>query len=251
MHGRADIPPGRIDIHSHVLPGIDDGCLDLEESIASIHTLKQHGYVGSICTPHMWPEMYPANNVQNVNALTDVLRREIENAGIDYQLWIGGEVRLFPHVIDWLQAFGVPTLADSNYVLIDLWESGMWPRWVDKAVDWLIEQGYKPILAHPERIGIQKGLEGRLDTLAALGVLLQGNFNCMTGEEGYLADQRIRQYMRENRYTFLAMDMHRPAALPSRIDGMSLVIEEFGEDTLTRLTEINPRRLILADENDE
>lgn len=247
MHGSDDIPPGRIDIHSHVLPGIDDGCIDLDESIDCVVYLQKHGYVGSICTPHMWPEMYPANNVQNIAALTGVLRRDLRNAGIDYQLWTGGEVRLFPRVIDWLQAFGVPTLADSNYVLIDLWESGKWPRWVNKAVDWLIEQGYKPVLAHPERIGIQKGLEGRLDTLAADGVLMQGNFNCMTGEEGYLADLRIRQYLRDGRYTFLAMDMHRPEALPSRIDGMNLVIEEFGEDTLTEMTETNPRQLIFGE----
>ncbi|MGB1125501.1 MAG: CpsB/CapC family capsule biosynthesis tyrosine phosphatase, partial [Phycisphaeraceae bacterium] len=53
------IPPGRIDIHSHILPGIDDGCTTVAESLESVRVLKAYGYVGTICTPHCWPNSYP------------------------------------------------------------------------------------------------------------------------------------------------------------------------------------------------
>ncbi len=241
------IPPtGRIDVHSHMLPGIDDGCETIEESIASINLLKQVGYTGTICTPHLWPDMFPDNTPANIQRWTDELAAQLADRGIDYALWTGGELRLDEDVIDWMKTHGVPTLANSRYVLTDFWEDN-WPKYVDQAFDWLIAQGYQPILAHPERIGIAKldTLIEHLDAITARGVLLQGNFRCMTGEDGYLQDQRIRQFLTEDRYWLLAMDMHRPDALPSRLDGMQMVVTEFGQN-IVDITTIQRPRTILA-----
>ncbi len=237
------IPPtGRIDVHSHMLPGIDDGCETIEESIASIQLLKQAGYVGTICTPHLWPDMFPDNTPTNIKRWTDDLATQLHDRGIEYTLWPGGELRFFDGVIPWMKTHGIPTLAGSKYVLADFWED-TWPDYVDQAFDWLLAEGYTPILAHPERIGIAKTetLVKHLDAITARGVLLQGNFRCMTGEDGYLQDQRIRQFLSENRYWLLAMDMHRPDALPSRLDGMQMVVEEFGQEVVDLMTIDRPR----------
>ena len=138
------IPPtGRIDVHSHMLPGIDDGCEDLNESIASIKLLTQAGYVGTICTPHLWPDLFPDNTPVNIQRWTTQLTKQLEERGIEYTLWPGGELRLFKGAIDWMKTHGVPTLADSKYVLADFWEDN-WPRHVDKAFDWLLAEGYDP-----------------------------------------------------------------------------------------------------------
>lgn len=237
------MPTGRIDIHSHMLPGIDDGCADVAESIKSVAMLKQAGYVGTICTPHMWPELFPENTPANIRRWVADLAQQLKDQGIDYPLWPGGELRLFDKCIDWLKAVGVPTLADSKYVLADFWEDD-WPKYADRVFDWLLSEGYQPILAHPERIGIREGLEKHLDALTARGVLMQGNFRCMTGEDGFLPDQRVRRYLQEGRYWIMALDMHRPSDLPSRLDGLQMIADEFGQGVVDRMTIERPRTLM-------
>ena len=233
--------PRRIDVHSHLLPGIDDGCEDLDQSLASVRRLTELGYVGTVCTPHVWPDLFPHNTTSHIQGLTVQLRREFESRGVSYELWPGGELRLFKGAVKWLKQHGVPTLAGSRCVLCDLWED-RWPRHADQTLDYLLEEGYTPILAHPERANIDKGLDAQLDRLADKGVLLQGNFNCFTGREGPLAAERVRQYLQEGRYALLATDMHRPDALDTRVEGIELAVAEFGEDLVNRYTDDAPRQ---------
>ena len=239
------LPPGRIDIHSHLLPGVDDGCIDLDQAIQSIRRLRAFGYVGSICTPHIFPEVYLLNTVVYVENLTFQFNEDLRSAGVTYRVWPGGEVRIFDGVIDWLKNHGVPTLAGSRCVLTDFWEE-RWPPWVETAYEWLLGNGFQPIVAHPERLPPSKDLETGIPRLLEMGVLLQGNFRSFTGEEGYNADRLVRQWTAENHYTFLATDMHRPESLDSRLYGIQLLIDEFGTDRFDALTIDAPRRLVLG-----
>ncbi|WP_432799400.1 tyrosine-protein phosphatase [Poriferisphaera sp. WC338] len=239
------VPDGRIDMHNHSLPGVDDGCRTVEESVIQIQELMQHGYVGAICTPHIWPEMFPGNSKEHIQIWTDALRDELSQRDIAFELWTGGEIRLHKKVIDEWKADGVITLADSNYVLVDFWEA-KWPRWVNKAFEWLLTEGYTPILAHPERLGDYKKLDQQLEVWMTQGVLLQGNFKCFTGEEGYLADVRIRKWMEEGWYTFLAMDAHAPDSMMGRIDGFDIAIATYTQSVIDELTMVRPREMILG-----
>ena len=245
MPESAPPPPGRIDVHSHLIPGVDDGCQSLDESLESIEMLREVGYSATICTPHLWPDLFPDNTPQNIARWTEELRTTLRERGIQYTLYDGGELRLFDGVIEWLKSVGVPTLAESRCVLCDFWEP-KWRPWIDQAFDWLLEEGYQPILAHPERLSIPDILPQKLDEITTRGVLLQGNFRCMTGEDGLLADRQIRQWIPQRRYSLLAMDMHRPDALPSRIDGFNLVAREYGQELVDEMTITAPRRLIFA-----
>ncbi|MFP4145562.1 MAG: tyrosine-protein phosphatase [Phycisphaeraceae bacterium] len=236
---------GSIDVHSHLLPGIDDGCRDIGESLESVRRLQQAGYAGTICTPHIWPETFPANTAENIRQWTRLLQQRLEDEGLDYPIWPGGEVRLFDGVIDWFEKREVPTLAGTRWVLTDMWEDA-WPKWADAAFDWLLEHDYKPILAHPERLNVGD-LNPHLDDLMSRGVTLQGNFLPMTGEDGFIADRRVREYLSEGRYGLLALDMHRPDSLESRLDGLELVRQEFGDDIVRRGIVEAPRELILAE----
>ena len=242
---RVPPPTGRIDVHSHVLPGIDDGCQSAAESIASVRRLIESGYVGSICTPHCWPQMFPQNTPRNIERWVADLRQALSDHGLTYRLWTGGELRLFEGVVEWMKREGVPTLADSNCVLCDFWER-KWTRWVDHALDWLMSEGYQPILAHPERLSIPKGLPAKIDEWTNRGLLLQGNFRCLTGEDGRLADRQIRQWLGERRYHLLALDMHRPDTLEARLAGIGYVEREHGADVVEEAIVAAPRRLIFA-----
>lgn len=246
--GAADLPPGRIDIHSHLIPGVDDGCRDFADSLACVRRLKDRGYIGTICTPHVWIDLYPENTAEHIRAWTTQLQARLDDEGVDYRLWAGGEIRLFKKSVAWFSSHEVPTLAGSRYVLADFWEQ-TWPRWVDDAFDWLLEHEYQPILAHPERLSIN-GAAAKLNALADRGVLMQGNFRCLTGEDGFLADRLVREYLRDGRYHFMALDMHRPDTLESRFQGMDLVAKEFSQDVVDAMTITAPRTRIFGEQAD-
>lgn len=233
-----------IDIHCHLLPGIDDGCEDAPRSLEAIRRMMAAGFVGAVCTPHVWYELFPANTPASIVAHTMGLQRIVDEAGLRFRLWPGGEVRLHKNVADDFDRHGVPTLAGSRCVLADIWFD-KWPRWLPKVIAWLIDHKYQPILAHPERINCPRDLPKQLDELATMGVWFQGNFRCLTGEEGYHADQLVRRFLHEQRYRFMATDLHRPASMESRFDGLALLAAQFSEATLRELTDENPRKLIV------
>lgn len=243
--GSTDALPivGRIDVHSHLLPGVDDGCQDVSESLACVRRLVRAGYIGSICTPHVWPGGGMNEAIEHIAPRVAVLSRSIAQAGLGYRVWPGGEVRLEPGTVDFFKSKGVPTLADSRYVLCDFWEP-RWPRWVDQAFDWLLSNNYQPILAHPERLPKADDLDKKFSELAKRGIRLQGNFRSMTGEEGYVPDQVVRKLSGEGRYSLMALDMHGPDSLDGRLDGLSLFEAEFGPELLDRMVVQAPRRLL-------
>lgn len=236
---------GRIDIHSHLLPSVDDGCKTFEESLACVHQLQDAGFVGSICTPHVYGEDSDCNFIQHIRGWVDQFQQQLEAAGVRYRVWPGGELRLFDGVVDWLESHEVPTLANSRCVLVDFWDS-TWPKWIMPAFEWLVAKDYRPILAHPERMACARQLETQIDELLAMGVWLQGNFRPMTGHDGRESDGWVRLLLRENRYRFMATDVHRPHSLGDRLDGMHLVEQEFGRSKLDELTIDAPRQFIFS-----
>ena len=234
---------GRIDMHSHLLPGVDDGCSTVEESIACVRRLIEAGFTGTICTPHILPDMFPGNTPANIRRMTANLQEDLENEGLFYQLWPGGELRASQSIIPWMKDHGVPTLADSRCVLIDFWAE-KWPKWALKLFEWLLAENYQPILAHPERIGCCYRDPKKLAQVVKMGVWLQGNCRSFTGEDGYGADQLIRQLLDANAYLFLALDMHGPNSLEARLDGMQLIAAQYGDQQVDTWMYHNPRKFI-------
>jgi protein-tyrosine phosphatase len=238
-------PPARIDLHSHLLPGLDDGCRSLDESIYCVQRLMECGFVGSVCTPHLWPEAFPENTPEQIGRAVAELREHIHLSGLNYQLWTGGELRIADTTLGWLDEVGVPTLGTSRCVLMDYWGE-RWPGYADELCLKLLERGYQPILAHPERMGLEESdLERLLLDLEHMGVWFQGNFNCMTGGEGRTAARWVRRLLNEARYFAMALDMHRPETLESRLEGLMLIEAEWGEETLRHLIEVQPRKVLL------
>lgn len=244
-HASAEsLSAGLIDIHSHMLVGVDDGCQSLDETLASVAQLKERGFVATICTPHIWAPLFPKNTPAAIATWVRQLQDILDRHEMDYRLYAGGEVRIYDKLIPWMKQHGVPTLADSNCVLVDYWGDA-WDDHIDRTCDWLFEQGYQPVLAHPERINVHRHFDKHLDKLTDQGVWLQGNFKCFSGAEGPLADERARRLLSEGRYTFLAMDMHRPDDLPPRFEGMDAIVQDFGQTTLDQLCDTRQRELIL------
>lgn len=235
---------GRIDLHSHLLPGVDDGCAELEESLECVRQLLANGFCGTVCTPHVWPVEYRRNTPGRIAAAVDRLEAKLAQTGLDYKLWPGAEVRIDADAVAWLEEHGVPTLAASRYVLID-WFGYDWPKFGDELVGWLQARGYRPVLAHPERLWLpEPDWTELLNTLQSQGVLLQGNLNSLSGGEGDEAQARGLRLLAEGRYTALALDMHGPDTLPGRFGGIEVALENVGRRQVDELLCERPLEMV-------
>lgn len=235
---------GRIDSHSHILPGIDDGCPDLDASLACVRQFMAAGYVGTICTPHVIPKMYPGNTPRTIQTRVTELQAEITRQGLDYQVWPGGEFLLAQDNWEWFERDGVPTLGSSRAVLMDWWETS-WPDFADATIDRLFAEGYQPILAHPERMKLPQGeLLELVDALSARGVWLQGNLNSLSGGEGTQSQALCRTWLQSGRYELLASDAHHPDRLAGRFEGLQVAIDLVGLDQVKELVERRIRALV-------
>lgn len=241
------MPPGYVDLHSHILPGVDDGCTVVEESLECVQQLIDVGFAGTVCTPHVCVAECPDNTPHNIRLWVDALQAEIDAAGLAYRLWPGAEVRLAPETVDWFGEHGVPTLGPSREVLVDYWGRG-WPDFCQNAIDDLLANGYQPILGHPERMVLpDEELRALLDRLLERGVKLQGNLRCLTNtEDGSSACERMRQLLREERYYVVATDVHGPADLACRLAGLDLLLEHAGTELATTLLERRPWAIVDA-----
>jgi protein-tyrosine phosphatase len=236
--------PRRVDLHSHLIPGIDDGCQTIEESLACVDALIARGYVGTVCTPHVYPALYPENTPANIRQAVQEIAEVLKAKGKQYSLWAGGEVRLTDNAVRDFERHGVPTLGHGRYVLVDYF-GRQWPPFGDAVCDYLLDRGYQPLLAHPERMSVPALEWFRvLDRLTERGVQLQCNLNSLTGNEGKAAQDVAVELLNQDRYTVLAMDMHGVDGLPSRFNGIAIAERLVGSDKLRRLTEERPWEIV-------
>jgi len=233
---------GRIDVHSHLLPGVDDGCKTVQESVQCARMMVEAGYTHSFCTPHVWPHL-SENTVANIPLHTDRLQQAIDLAGVRLKLIPGGEINLRPDTpetaVDQIVSYGMR----RRYVLIDLWCDTL-PPFFRPAVAWLQQQGVKVILAHPERMTAVQNQPELADLFADLGLLLQGNLQCFSDPVGSPTRRVVERYLLEGRYFLLGSDLHNLSSLPMRLEGLKRAIDLTGAETVDRLTIENPRRLL-------
>lgn len=238
---------GRIDVHSHLLPGVDDGCKTVEESIACARQLVAAGYTHSFCTPHVWPSL-PENNPQLIARRVAELQKQFVAAGLNLELKPGGELNMGPHLLN-ADLETQPTYGmGGKYLLIDLWCDEL-PDYFEPVVRQFQSLGRTVILAHPERMRAVQDSPGLADYFASLGILLQGNFACLSDAPNSDTCRTAVRYLKENRYFMLGMDLHAIRSLPQRLAGLRVAQEMLGDAQFDRLTKINPSKIWSESQN--
>src|SRR5437588_1952126 len=144
-----------IDIHSHILPGVDDGARTVEDSLEMARVALAEGTSGMICTSHSaeWFELGPLAKMESQVA---DLQAALSAANLPLQLWPGMEIFLTPQTPHHLQEGRAWSLAGSRYVLVEI-PYEPWPAYTEQTLFELQVGGWSPILAHPERyVAIQR-----------------------------------------------------------------------------------------------
>ncbi|MDI3481987.1 MAG: protein-tyrosine phosphatase [Tepidanaerobacteraceae bacterium] len=205
-----------IDIHTHILPGIDDGSPDLETSIKMAEIAASEGIDIMVATPHFIPKDKEIER-DRVLKKTEELNEYIKNkAGLDIAVYPGEEVFLSPEVPDLFSQGKLITLFDGGkYLLVELPMMSI-PPYTKDVLHALMLKGAKPIIAHPERNReIARDLD-RLKELVSLGALVQVNSLSFYGVFGRDAKHTAQRIVAEGMAQFMATDCHTARARSPR-----------------------------------
>jgi protein-tyrosine phosphatase len=187
--------------------------------------------------------MYPHIHRANVVKWTQALQEELQGAGVALTLVPGGELNLNPSVLEMSLEQVIPLALGEKYILTDIWCDAL-PGFFEKCMRWLQKMGLTVILAHPERcraIQIQPQLA---DWFNELGVLLQGNLQCLNDPVIAPTRRVAERYLKDGRYFVLGSDTHNPQGLVERLSGLANAIEMVGESAVDRLTRVNPQKFL-------
>jgi tyrosine-protein phosphatase YwqE len=193
-------------MHSHLLPGIDDGSPDLATSLQLIRGLKGLGDKKIITTPHVLWEIYPNTRETIVNKQQEV-QKEIEAAGIDIEFRAAAEYFIDDHFADQLKN-KVPLLTISaNMVLVEFSMVNM-PMDLQEVLFEMQLQNYQPVLAHPERYSFLVRKKEVFDELKNAGCLFQLNLLSLSGHYGEGIQQIAESLLKKGYYDYAGTDLH-------------------------------------------
>lgn len=195
-----------LDLHCHILPGIDDGAPDVQTSLAMARIAVDDGITLTACTPHIYPGLYD-NNAQMILQGIEVLTRALQHAGIDLQLTCGADTHLAPDLVGGLRNGRIPTLNHTRYFLLEPPHHVLPPRLIDSCFA-LQSAGYVPVLTHPERLSYVDSAYGMFQELARRGIWMQITAGSLTGRFGSKPRYWAEKMMDEGLVHILATDSH-------------------------------------------
>ena len=195
------------DIHCHLIYGVDDGCIKIEESVDILRDLYNYGYRNVILTPHYIKDSnYSSPARENFKRMKE-LQKVLDQNGIGIKLYLGNEIYMDDDIYELLSKGLIYSLNGTEYLLIELPMDGEYPNYEEIFRD-LMSKGCKIILAHPERyLAFQKNFE-IIYELEKMGVFFQSNLDSIIGRYGEGAKVMIKRLLKEKKIAFLATDIH-------------------------------------------
>ena len=194
-----------IDFHAHILPNIDDGSASMEESINLIKEAEQAGFTGIISTSHYQQNYYESDEEERRRILAE-LANQVKVADAEAEipkLYLGSEIYISTDIVELLEEGKASTINGTNYVLFELPMNSK-PLFAKEVVYKLIENGYKPIIAHPERYSYVKEDIEFVRELKSMGALFQSNYGSVIGMYGGSAKKTLKKLLKS--YIYLIVD---------------------------------------------
>ncbi|MEJ2883532.1 tyrosine-protein phosphatase [Pedobacter sp. GR22-6] len=204
-----------VDMHSHLLPGIDDGSPDVAQSVALITKLNALGFNKFLCTPHIFKELYP-NTCDTINPALASIEEALEKAKLNVEIGAAAE-----HMVDENFEIGDELMCLPNkHILIEMSYLNETPN-IEKVIFDLQIKGYNVILAHPERYTFYHKDHARFHRYKDMGVLLQLNLLSVTGYYGKEV-KRTADYLLEHKlYDLAGTDLHHD----KHLDALTKAVE--------------------------
>ena len=237
-----------IDMHNHILYGIDDGCKTIEESIETIKMMKKIGFNTIVLTPqYIEDSSFKANNNLKLQKL-EILKEELLKNNIDVNLFLGNEIFINESINELIINKEIRSINNTRYILIEL----PFNNQILNLDDYLYElklKGYKIIIAHPERYTYFKDNYEEARKLYDSGVLFQVNYGSIIGQYGSSSLKLVKKLLKDDMVDFISTDIHKPSSsLFDKFDDIKhKIIKIIGEDKFKDISYNNILKVI----NDE
>lgn len=232
-----------VDIHSHLIPNVDDGSKSVEETFMLIKEADRAGITDIILTPHYIVNSYE-QNANTLILLKDKLQQILDKDKINVKLHIGMEVYITDNLIDLLKQNKLLTLANSKYLLMEL-PLNTHVQYEDIIIFKLIENNIVPIIAHPERYKFIQENPDKVEELIESGCLMQSNIGSILGIYGNHAKQTVKYLLKKDLIHFLGTDTHRKDTIYPLLKKATKKIEKIiGKEKTEELIKINPQKIL-------
>ncbi|HOI44973.1 MAG TPA: hypothetical protein PLX50_05135 [Candidatus Aminicenantes bacterium] len=238
-----------IDLHCHILPGLDDGARTIEESVAMARLAAEDGVRTIVATPHLFRGQFGAGGFGVIELRRRELAEEIRRQGIALEILAGAEVHISHNLIEEIRknrAYLV--LAGSPYMFLEFPTEHVFSG-VRELLFELMTEGVTPIIAHPERNSVFTENPGLLFDLIEMGGLAQANGRSFMGGYGSLVEETAFRFLEWNFIHFIASDGHSPRSRPPRLsEAVRAAARVIGEKNASALVEDNPRAVLAGGE---
>lgn len=201
-----EVPSITTDLHSHLIPGIDDGSKSMEDSIEMIESFVRQGYTKLITTPHIMSHRYP-NSRKIIEEGLAALKTELESRNINVEIEAASEYYLDETVMSLVEARDIMTFGD-NYMLFEM--SYVQPlHYLEEMVFEIEVAGYRPVLAHPERYIYMHDDFSKYERLKEIGLLLQVNIPSLGGFYSKPVQMAAKKIADAGMIDFIGSDAHK------------------------------------------
>lgn len=231
-----------IDLHSHILPGIDDGASTIEDSVELVRELASCGVSDVFATPHYVEEtIYTSPKSVNLKLLSE-LQKRLDAEGIDVNVHLGNEIYICKGIDGLVKAGTISAMNGGIYLLVELPMSGDYPGYRDILLE-LLRLGYKVILAHPERYTAFASDFSLITDLYEMGVLLQCNVGSFAGQYGKTVYKLARKLAKAKMIWGVGSDIHHvhPGLLAA---GLKKLSKYYSDEELSEILVGNPGKMI-------
>ena len=232
-----------IDIHCHIMPGVDDGSPDMATSLEMLRIADKNGITHLILTPHHKPMHHNVSPEHNV-AYRKRLQEAATEAGIKAKLFSGNEIYYSDETMEELETGKICSLAGSDYVLVEFHPTNPYKA-IQNAAGRVQAAGFIPIIAHVERYCDIVSRPDRVRDLVEMGCFIQVNASSVMGKYGFGISHFTKKLLKEKMVHFIASDAHDTGRrAPQLLDCRNYVERKFGEDYGKKLFFTNPANVI-------
>lgn len=220
-----------IDLHSHILPGIDDGARDISDSIALAKQSVDAGVTSMVCTPHIHLGTFN-NNLETIQQAYDEFKNACVQAAIPLKVSFAAEVRLCPEIVQLIQSDRLPFIGhyrNKPALLLELPHSHI-PAGTDMLVKWLLNHGVQPVIPHPERNREIMANYEKLHWLKNIGCIFQITAGSLTGAFKPECEELAWFMVEQKLAAYVASDLHNLHRRPNEMGAAyALVHERYGQ----------------------
>ena len=232
-----------VDIHSHLIPSVDDGAKTVEETFNLIREAQNAGFSDIILTPHYMLNAYEPN-IEELILWKEKLKEALHKEQISINLHVGMEVYIEEDIINLIKQNKILTLAGSKYLLIEL-PLNTTVQYFDNVIFQLLQNDIIPIIAHPERYKCVKEQPNLVRKFIEKECMIQSNYGSILGIYGKTAQKTVKYLLKNNLIDFLGTDTHKRNTIYPQIEkSIKRIKKIIGEEELRKLTTTNAKKIL-------